>query len=234
MVEVANRENIEITKAGPLNEGRKIFLQMRLPDAKVGNDTLSRYITGLNSHDKSTGLSVGVGNTVASCTNKFYQFNKKNQIRMRHTASLEENLQHLPQLIKTVMKSELELIETFKRLADTRVSMNFVNDVMVKFTGVDTSLSPTQAEKKYSTKKLNIAQNLAESINEEMKGKGQTLWGLWNGITHYTNHKKSVPRRHNARIEALMCGTHNDMNNQALAMCVKKIPAKTVHSFTFN
>ena len=45
-------------------------------NSKVGNDTIKRYITLIDSNDGTTSLSVGLGELVMSCSNQFFKFYK--------------------------------------------------------------------------------------------------------------------------------------------------------------
>ena len=40
----------------------------------------------------------------------------------------------------------------------------------------------------YLLPKLNTIKEVSTAIEKEVKEKGSTLWGLFNGITYYTNH----------------------------------------------
>jgi hypothetical protein len=62
---------------------------------------------------------------------------------------------------------------------------------------------------------------LQQSINTEMQVHGSTLWGLFNGVTHYVNHKKSVPNRAFGRDESLIVGGGAKLANKAYNMIDK-------------
>ena len=51
-----------------------------------------------------------------------------------------------------------------------------------------------------------------------MSSKGETLWGLFSGVTHYTSHVLPVPKRDNARLESKYVGTGASVDNDAFAM----------------
>jgi hypothetical protein len=70
----------------------------------------------------------------------------------------------------------------------------------------------------YSTYAVNRSQELLTSINREMTGKGDTLWGLFSGVTHYTSHVLPVPKRDNARLESKYTGTGYDIDNRVMSM----------------
>jgi len=87
--------------------------------------------------------------------------------------------------------------------------------------GIDKSLSHDEYVKQYSTRKINSAMQLQQSINTEMQVHGSTLWGLFNGVTHYVNHKKSVPNRAFGRDESLIVGGGAKLANKAYNMIDK-------------
>jgi hypothetical protein len=77
---------LSVTKAGALNGGRKVFLQLGIDGmSKVGDERIKRYVTIIDSNDGSTGLSVGIGELVMSCSNQFFKFYKSGQSKLRHT-----------------------------------------------------------------------------------------------------------------------------------------------------
>jgi hypothetical protein len=53
-------------------------------------------------------------------------------------------------------------------------------------------------------------------IRVEMAQKGQNAWGLHSGVTRWTTHEKSAPRRENGRMESMMVGTNYRTNQKSL------------------
>jgi hypothetical protein len=79
---------LSVSKAGALNGGRKVFIQLGIDGMSlVGDERIKRYVTIIDSNDGSTGLSVGIGELVMSCQNQFFKFYKSGQSKLRHTAS---------------------------------------------------------------------------------------------------------------------------------------------------
>ena len=82
-------DKFRVSKAGSLNGGRRVFLQLEIVGAaRVGSDKLTQYVTIVDSNDGSTGLSVGIGDLCARCTNQFFKFYKAGQSKFRHTVSM--------------------------------------------------------------------------------------------------------------------------------------------------
>jgi len=52
-------------------------------------------------------------------------------------------------------------------------------------------------------------------IATETAQKGQNVWGLHSGVTRWTTHSKSAPRRENGRIESAMLSTNYRTNQES-------------------
>ena len=96
--------------------------------------------------------------------------------------------------------------------------MDFRSNLWKDLLDIDKKLSISEAKEKYSTRKWNAAMDLQQSINTEMQVHGDTLWGLFNGVTHFVNHKKSVPNRPFGRDESLIVGGGARIANKAYKM----------------
>ena len=49
------------------------------------------------------------------------------------------------------------------------------------------------------------------------------LFGLFSGVTSWTTHSKSAPRRENGREESIMVGTNYKTNNDAFEFTMEKL-----------
>ena len=67
----------------------------------------------------------------------------------------------------------------------------------------------------FSTRSINIYNDLQACIIEETSRVGLTKWGLFNGVTKYTTHMKSAPLREHGRQESIITGSGQKMNEQA-------------------
>lgn len=207
---------LDVNKAGALNDGRKVFMQLAVEgDAKVGNDTIKRYITIIDSNDGSTGLSVGIGNLTMSCANQFYKFNKRGQFKFRHTATLTEKIKTIPMLVRNALEEDFRLIQLFNKFQSTKASRELAHKLVNHLTGVDKTMNDAKLGD-FSTRKVNAMESLYNNIETEMNGKGNSMWGLFSGVTRWTTHEKSAPRRENGRIESQMIGTNYRTNIEAL------------------
>jgi hypothetical protein len=59
-------------------------------------------------------------------------------------------------------------------------------------------------------------------IEKEINQKGLNLWGLHSGITSYTTHEISAPKRENGRLESGLIGNAYLMNQKSLSFVMAK------------
>lgn len=209
------KHELSVSKAGSINGGRKVFVQLEMKGVNVfNNDAIKRYITIIDSNDGSTGLSVGIGTLTMSCQNQFWAFYKSG-VKMRHTTSLAQKIKFLPQLIAEALDKSLELNERFKMMYKIQANQKVIDSLVNNLTGADRTMTTKQMEV-LSTRKINQMNSLYKHITFEMSTKGQNLWGLHSGVTSWTTHEKQHPKRENGHIESLMMGTNQRTASQAL------------------
>lgn len=208
---------LSIQKGGSLNDGRRVFLQLAIEGtSKVASDIIKKYVTIIDSNDGSTGLSVGIGDLTMSCQNQFFKFYKAGQSRFRHTASVEQRVKEIPQLIELALAQSMQMIELYNKFASSPCSRELAHKMVNHILGFDKA---TMTHKEYSelnTRNENIMNALYNHIEKEMNQKGNNLWGLHSGVTSWTTHEKSAPRRDNGRIESIMTGTNYRTNQSSL------------------
>ena len=214
---------LSVTKAGALNGGRKVFLQLGIEGmSKVGDERIKRYVTIIDSNDGSTGLSVGIGELVMSCSNQFFKFYKSGQSKLRHTASLTQRIKEIPYLIEMALLESLKLTETYKHFQSTPLTKGLADEMVRHILGFDKTMS-IKTESELSTRSLNAMETLYGHIKKETNQKGDNLFGLFSGVTSWTTHEKSAPRRENGREESMMTGTNYRTNEQGLQFALDKL-----------
>ena len=173
---------------GALQEGKKVFYQLSLSDAKIGdyaNNTLKRHITTLNSHDGSSSIGFGSSNTAIICSNTFYMAMRDLQ-KFRHTASANDRLQQAIVGFEKALQGEEAMIDNYTRMASAELkgSDELIKMVFNQVLGVKKGATIDDV----STQKKNKAELFSKAFRMEMEEKGATLWGLFNAVTRYTNH----------------------------------------------
>lgn len=133
---------LSVQKAGSLNGGRKVFVQLAIEGLqKVGDERIKRYVTIIDSNDGSTGLGVSIGELVMSCQNQFYKFYKNSQSKLKHTASLTQRIKEMPYLIETVLSENMRLTETYKQFQSTEITKGLADEMVKNLLGFDRLMS---------------------------------------------------------------------------------------------
>lgn len=192
-----------VTHGKVFKGGRRVAMQLELEPITVGDDTIKRYATAINSHDGSTSLRWGTTGITVSCDNQFSALRKELQSSARHTANMRQMIDRSLRTLEKLEEADTSLYETFQRMLDTKVDRSFSVKVIESITNVDMRMGYKKAQEKFGTRKMNINNNLMESVANEMSYKGENLWGLFSGVTHYTTHKGGTD---NSREESKLTG----------------------------
>jgi hypothetical protein len=215
---------LRVTKAGTLNGGRKVFIQLEVAErARVAEDTVVRYITIIDSNDGSTGLSVGIGDVTMSCSNQFVRFYKKGEAKFRHTATIEQKLKTIPTLIAKALGESQAQIDVYNVMAETNITEYHIHELVKHLLGYDRIITSVEVMATKKTLSLNIMDDLYAHIYSEMSTKGRNWWGLHSGVTSYTTHAKKHPKRENGEIESLMIGGAYTMNQKSIEFVKSKL-----------
>jgi phage/plasmid-like protein (TIGR03299 family) len=222
LIRISEKTGYDIHSGGQFNGGGKVFMQLNTGNiiTDIGKDKtqVKGFITGINGHDGTTSLKWGNSNITISCSNTFASASRQLQQSARHTASIHDKVETSIRQIMGIVEAEKTLFEKFITLSNIPVTQDNIAKIVRKVTDVDIDMHPSRAEKEYSTYALNRSGELLNSIQREMNGKGETLWGLFSGVTHYTSHVLPVPKRDNARLESKYTGTALGIDNDAFAM----------------
>jgi hypothetical protein len=175
---------ISTDRGGTLNGGRKVYLQAQLPEEYIGKSGVKRWVTCINSHDGSSSIAFGSTNTVIVCQNTFYRAYKESS-RFRHTESAKSRIEIAIQQFQETINADKNLFDTFKTKAD---------DI--------------------STRKANQMKQFASAYSIERDLEGDTVWGLFNAVTRYTNHI-TAPATADRKTDYIMGGTGYTINNNA-------------------
>jgi hypothetical protein len=204
------------------NDGGKVYLQLstgnEINDIGKNRTKVKGYVTGINGHDGTTSLKWGEVNFTICCRNTFASASRTLKQSARHTASIHDKVEQSIREITGIATAEKSIFDTFIKLSEVAVTKDNIAKIVREITNVDISLPSYQAKKDVSQYSLNRSEELLTSISSEMNSKGETLWGLFSGVTHYTSHVLPVPKRDNARLESKYVGTGASVDNNAFDM----------------
>jgi len=187
---VSNQTGLDIVKGGQFKNGRRVYIQMKSADLRLGNDKIEGYLTGINSFDGSTSLAFGPSNITISCMNSFFAAFKEMETKIRHTKSMVVKVDEFCRSLENVLQEEQDMFRSIERLSETRFDdllkdrvtkalFNVANDVDLR----DDEQTSTQLKNKLSRFYIDL--------NGELAQKGDNMWGLFSGVTKYTTHSIS-------------------------------------------
>ncbi len=215
--------DLQVTKAGSLNGGRKVFMQLAIEgDGIVARDRIKRYVTIIDSNDGSTSLSIGIGDLTMSCSNQFAKFYKQGEAKFRHSSSLVQKLKTIPTLIELALAQSLRQMELYNQFVSTEISRDLAHKMVKHVLGFDREFTSMKDLSDKSTRSINVMDKLYNHIDREIEDKGLNLWGLHSGITSFTTHEISVPKRDNARVESVLNGSAYKMNQSSLEFVTRE------------
>ena len=203
---------LEVSKAGSIGEGRKIFLQLKIDGhAKVGDDTITQYVTIVDSNDGSTGLSVGIGDEASHCFNQFFRFYKGSDAKFRHTATIDAKIASIPELIKRALDENIRQIAIYNKFQSTPLSRNLAHKMVKEVLGYDRVLTSAEDLGKLTKRSEALMDGLYSAIETEYEQVGKNVWGLFNGLTRYTTHQTKINgTKENGKIESMILGRDYD------------------------
>jgi hypothetical protein len=130
---------------------------------------------------------------------------------------MHERIEAAKRQIEGLKMEEKSLYEKFFAMANVAVTPQHITEVVKRTLEIDINQRPNELKENYSTRKINLAESLLSSIKREMSYKGNTLWGLISGVTHYTSHVQSAPNRAEGRTESKLIGQAQKMDATAFA-----------------
>lgn len=225
LVRISDKTGYEIHSGGMFNGGGKVYIQLNTGNEikGIGNNrtTVKGFVTGINGHDGTTSLKWGSVNFTICCQNTFAAAKGSLQNTARHTSAIHDRVETSIREIVSVTQVERSIFDTFIKLSEIPVTKDNIKAVVKSVTGVDVDTPRTKAEEIYSAYSVNRSGELLQSISSELLVKGETLWGLFSGVTHYTSHIMPTPKRDNARLESKYVGNGANIDNNVYEMVTK-------------
>jgi hypothetical protein len=204
---VSSSTGLDIHRGGEFGGGKKVFIQLKSNDLKLGNDKVEGFVTGINSFDGSTSLAFGNSNLTISCTNTFFAA-MKNLSKVRHTKNMELRIDEICRGVDMLVDEEQKMFSKIKEMSETRYDKSLTDRITKKLFDIDMDISLENylMKDELSTAKKNKLSRFYIDLNGELQQKGDNLWGLFSGVTKYTTHSLSK----NDNTENKMFGTYGN------------------------
>ena len=189
---VSSLTGLDIHKGGEFGGGKKVFIQLKSNDLKLGNDRVEGFVTGINSFDGSTSLAFGNSNITISCQNTFFAA-MKSLSKVRHTKNMELRIEDICRGVDMLVDEEKKMFNNITKMSETRFDKSLTDKVTKKLFDIDMNISLENylMKDELSTAKKNKVSRFYIDLNGELQEKGDNLWGLFSGVTKYTTHSMS-------------------------------------------
>jgi len=233
LIRMSELTGYSIHSGGSFNGGGKVYMQLVSPNKIEGigtnRTTVNGYLTGLNSHDGTNSLKWGETNITICCRNTFMAALKQVRNSAKHTESIHKMVEIAIREVNGVVQSEKSLFDKFIKLAEIPATKADFAKIVKHITDVDIMLNPAQLAEKHTTYQVNRSGELLTCIAKEIQQKGETLWGLFSGVTNYTTHVIPVPKRENARLESTYSGTAYTINNECFSILAESVGLTSIN-----
>lgn len=241
--------NFTIETAGALNEGRKVFVCLKVNKSIIvnGKDETKQFLLICNSHDGSMSIMAMFTNVRVVCANTLAAAlgEAQDKIRIRHTRSAKSRLEEAMRIMKAIEANTEINSENYGKMAEMVISKEEMFNYFGNLFLDKKEIAALQSGAKFtdtdivSKRKQN---QLAEVLNFATRGKGQadtlkgnnfTMWTAFNAVTGYASREKySSPDQ---RTNSLLFGSGYDLVHDAgeLALTPAKIqPLHKVQGLT--
>ncbi len=184
---ITQSTGLELHSGGSFGLGKKVFVQFKSNDLKIGNDLVRGFLTGINSFDGSTSLCFGASSLTVSCSNTFYGVMKGLENKVKHTKNMLIRLDDVLKRIDQSLIEEKIIFDHIKRFSEVKMTQAQMDRVVRLMLDIpkETSLTDFDA---LSTRKQNQIATFKTAAGIEIADKGENLWGLFSGVTRFTSH----------------------------------------------
>jgi hypothetical protein len=192
--------------------GKKVlaFLECLEPIKVQGYDFQDFMLIG-NSHDSSTGFFIGNSSKMIRCANRFSKIFR--QLQVRHTKNHDAEIEQLLRYVETYMNQRKGLFQQMERFANVKIDQTLKDALAERLVRMTEEEKAGKAE--ISTRKQNLLFDIERSLDIECKALGDNLFGLLNGITHYTTHTRKTKEQ----VFGNALGSLARINQEAFQFC---------------
>lgn len=208
--------------AGSLNNGRRVFVSMKLPKSMIltnngAQDQTDFYITVTNSHDGTSSLMIMTTPVRVVCANTLALAfsNNKGFVRVRHTPNSSIKLAE----IRRDLNLTFDYIDQFQQEAQQLIDRHMDEEHIRKSIEDVFKLSESNLTKRTETVRrdhVDAVMNLYRSA-PTLDGVRDTAWAGFNAVTEYIDHHLDVKVNDDVRASRSLFGSGNSLRQRAFA-----------------
>lgn len=170
--------------------GNKLFAYLKNPsDVDILGNKVDEWLSIGNSHNGTSRLFFSTVQLMMRCQNQFSRVHRGAFVSMSHTKGHLHSIEKMRKGIKKYNEVRKQLIEQYEQMNEVAFSSKEIEFIL------NSTLKISKAEiqnKKVSTRKINMKNSLRESIERETSDLGTNGFGVLQGVSHYTTHKKEI------------------------------------------
>jgi phage/plasmid-like protein (TIGR03299 family) len=243
--EILQKGGVTIETAGAIDEGRKVFICLKINKSIVvkGKDMINQYLLICTSHDGTMSIVAKFTNVRVVCNNTLQMaLSQGSGVKVRHTANASDRLKEAVRIMGLIDDNTAISTENYNKMAETIISteqmFNYFGNVFLN----DEEIKGLQSGKRIEEVASKIKQNtLAATLQFANTGIGQsvamvgndhTIWSAYNAVTGYVTRKKfqSVDDRANS----LLFGGSNDTIQLATNLAINPSAVKPLKKVNFG
>ena len=227
---IVQGEGIIYETAGALGKGERVFITAKLPKyIKVGSDDLiEQYLFLTTSHDGKESITVAFTPVRIVCNNTLNAAlgNCSNVVRIRHTASAEQQLKDAHRVMGMVNTLSPLMEKAFENWAKVQITDKEVQKL------IQIALAPNKEtlnnirdgkmDENSNTYKNQVYSAFGYAMgadSQQMDTTKGTLFGAYNAVTGYFQNVRSY-RDDEDKIDSILCGgTGQKRGQSAFELC---------------
>jgi hypothetical protein len=188
--------------------GRKVLGYLKADKMqKLLGWEMENYMVIGNSHDGTTGFFIGTSEIMIRCMNQFSRISQN--LKAYHTKNNIVRIDELVGMFKQYQQEQQALYEKMKQYKKIKVDEHIISALTERLFRIESG------HEEISTRKMKLTLEFKNSLDREMADLGQNLFGLFQGVTHYTTHVKKTKED----VFGNILGQNAKMNNRAMVFC---------------
>ena len=242
--EILQSGTATIETAGAIDEGRKVFICLKINQAITvgGNDTVNQYVLIANSHDGSLAITAMETNVRVVCNNTLSAAlnGAKDKIKIRHTTNANYRLNEAAKVLKLITDNTAANEDNYNTMLQTVISkeqmFSYFGNVFCTQEGIKELQRGNKAI--LSTRKVNILDEVrrfaerGQGQSIAMKGNDFTMWAAYNAVTGYVTRKKYSSA--SDRANSMLFGAAQETIQAAGVLAMEPAKIQPLHKIKFD
>jgi hypothetical protein len=194
---VSGQTGLELRGGGSFGGGKKVYIQLKSNDLKLGTDRVEGYLTGINSFDGSTSLAFGPSNITISCQNKFFASFRELESKVRHTKNMSVRVDEICRRLESVLIEEKKVFDNIVRLSETKFDDVIKESITRHLFNIDKNVDLNKIDDLSGVTRNKLSRFYVD-LDGELKDKGgDNMWALFSGVTKFTTHSLTKDTQRN-------------------------------------